>query len=96
MNAARPSRSHDDAWTEMLTLCGPPHQDSWAEAMWPVVQAAARDELFRSMYPWLAMHQLYVSKFDEMRDRFEPFPRIAARSDQYVVIAYPLLPWQLV
>ncbi|MER6998713.1 DUF6193 family natural product biosynthesis protein [Streptomyces sp. NPDC000410] len=91
MDAARPSRSHDDAWAEMFALCGPPHQDPWAEAMWPVIQVAARDELLRSMYPWLAMCQLYVSEFDDMRDRHEPFPRIAARGDHYVVIAYP--PW---
>ncbi|WP_351233237.1 DUF6193 family natural product biosynthesis protein [Streptomyces sp. NPDC002133] len=91
MDAERPRRSRDEAWADLLDAYRPPHESAWDEALWPLLKAAASDSLFRSMYPWLSMHQLYASKFDDMRDRHEPFPTIAAGGDVYSVIAYPLL-----
>ncbi|MGW3060977.1 hypothetical protein ACWC98_34400 [Streptomyces goshikiensis] len=45
-------RSQEEAWDEMLEAGRPPHENDWDEAFWPLLEAASRNELFRSMYPW--------------------------------------------
>ncbi|MEV0091191.1 SUKH-3 domain-containing protein [Streptomyces sp. NPDC050738] len=85
-------RSHDAAWAEMLEGWRPPHRENdWSSpSMWRLLQAALRDPLFRSMYPWTSMSMLNVSEFDEFMDwGKESFPSIAAASGTYTVVAHP-------
>ncbi|MER5779167.1 DUF6193 family natural product biosynthesis protein [Streptomyces sp. NPDC002039] len=84
------ARSEDEAWAEMLDAGSPPHANDWDAAFWPLLQAASRNRLFRSMFPWRSLNQLYPSAFDDMRDRYEPFPSIAAESGRYTVVAHPV------
>ncbi|MFF2792881.1 DUF6193 family natural product biosynthesis protein [Streptomyces sp. NPDC058049] len=83
-------RSQDEAWAKMLEAGRPPHENNWDEAFWPLLEAASHNELFRSMYPWRSLNHLYPSEFDDMRDRHEPFPSIAAAPGKYSVMEHPV------
>ncbi|MFD5619887.1 hypothetical protein [Streptomyces yangpuensis] len=83
-------RSQEEAWMETLEASRPPHENDWDAAFWPLLEAASQNELFRSMYPWRSLNQFYPSEFDDMRDRHEPFPSIAAGPGWYSVMAHPV------
>ncbi|MFE9804469.1 hypothetical protein ACFYP6_37575 [Streptomyces goshikiensis] len=83
-------RSPEEAWDEMLEAGRPPHENDWDEAFWPLLEAASRNELFRSMHPWRSLNQFYPSEFDDMRNRHELFPSIAAAPGLYSVMAHPV------
>ncbi|MFJ2748819.1 SUKH-3 domain-containing protein [Streptomyces sp. NPDC087297] len=89
MRSEGAKRSHAQAWAELLAEYLP--QSEGEDPSYPslglLLQAAAREPLLGSMYPWMSMQQLSVSPSDNWDDwGREPLPAMFARPDSYSVV----------
>ncbi|MFD9162150.1 SUKH-3 domain-containing protein [Streptomyces sp. NPDC059558] len=89
MGSEGAKRSHAQAWAELLAEYLPQSEgeDPSSPSLGLLLQAAAREPLLSSMYPWMSMQQLSVSPSDNWEDwGREPLPAMFARPDSYSVV----------
>ncbi|WP_234348906.1 SUKH-3 domain-containing protein [Streptomyces sp. WM6373] len=90
MGSEGAKRSPAQAWAELLDECPPPPDGEGrsSPSLGLLLQAAAREPLLSSMYPWMSMQQLSVSTSGSWEDwGREPLPAMFARPDSYSVVA---------
>lgn len=89
MGSEGAKRSHTQAWAEFLEKYPPrpDGEDQPSPSLGLLLQAAVREPVLSSMYPWMSMQQLSVSTSDNWQDwGREPLPAIFARPDSYSVV----------